>query len=138
MCNTNVYSFTPEFRTNLDTSHRAQWCWHLEVPLYISQRIDCHASFLPAEQKHMHTICKCLDGLQRDDIIGLGLSLGLYYPSLVKMQMLPHDMVHAWLLRMDNVPKQSGTPTTETLIQALESQGLSGHAEKVKSSFIIT
>lgn len=86
----------------------------------------------------MHTICKCLDRLQRDDIIGLGLSLGLYYPSLVKMQMLPHDMVHAWLLRMDNVPKQSGTPTTQTLIQALESQGLSGHTEKVKSSFIIT
>ena len=86
----------------------------------------------------MHTICKCLEGLQRDDIIGLGLSLGLYYPTLVKMQMLPHDMVHAWLLRMDNVPKQSGTPTTDTLIRALDTQGLAGQAENVKSSFIIT
>ena len=54
------------------------------------------------------------------------------------MQMLPHDMVHAWLLRMDNVIEQSGTPTTETLLEALHSQQLSGTADIVKSSFLIT
>ena len=91
-----------------------------------------------AEQKHLHAVCKCLEGLQRDDIIGLGLSLGLYYNNLVRMQMLPHDMVHAWLLRMDNVIGQSGTPTTETLLKALQSQQLSGTADIVKSSFLIT
>ena len=87
------------------------------------------------EQRNLHAVCKCLEGLQRDDIIGLGLSLGLYYPTLVKMQLLPHDMVHAWLMKTDGVTE---TPSTETLIRALESQNHVGIVDRVKASFIIT
>ena len=90
----------------------------------------------PVEQKDLHTVCKCLESLQRDEIIGLGLSLGLYYASLVKMKTMPKDMIHAWLLQVDNVTQQSGVPTTDTLIKALESRNLSGPANLVKSSFI--
>lgn len=72
------------------------------------------------------------------DIKRLGLSLGLYFSTLEKMTMLPEDMVHAWLMRMDDVTEKSGIPTAESLIQALESKNLSGTAETVKSNFITT
>ena len=83
----------------------------------------------------VHTVCECLEDLQKKDIIKLGLSLGLYYPNLIKMEMFPHEMVHAWLLRSDNVVKKSGTPTSASLILALESLHLSATVDTVKSHF---
>lgn len=41
-------------------------------------------------------------------------------------------MVAWWLERRDHVLKVSGTPTLNSLIEALETNGLNGHAEKIK------
>ena len=82
-------------------------------------------------------MCKCLRDLLDKDIIRMGLSLGLHLPSLKKMEMLPEDMVHAWLMRMDSVTEQSGYPTTDSLIKVLEDLNLSEAIDKVKANIII-
>ena len=92
---------------------------------------------LRTEQRHLYTVCKCLRGQLQDDIIRLGLSLGLHLPSLMKMKMLPEEMVHAWLMRMDSVTEQSGLPTTDSLIQVLQDLNLSEAVDKVKTNIII-
>jgi hypothetical protein len=93
---------------------------------------------LPVEEKDHITVCQCLRGLLKKDIIELGCSLGLYYSTLKEMETLPADMVQAWLMRMDNVTEKSGMPTAGSLINALESQKLTEHVDRVKTSFKIT
>ena len=66
--------------------------------------------------------------MTRDDIIEVGLALGLLFPNLKRMEKLPHDMVEAWLQQKDDAKP----PTTETLIQALLGSDLKGTADIVK------
>ena len=61
----------------------------------------------------------------------LGLTLGLHYPNLQKMNKFPHDMIAAWLRQEDTVPQNP--PTWQTLASALESIGQTGIASQVKS-----
>ena len=84
------------------------------------------------ESPDLHKISQCLKELSRDDIIEVGLALGLYYSTLKKMQMLPQDMVQAWLLQRDSVAEQ---PTVDTLVQALEDSNLPGTAKLVETEF---
>ena len=59
--------------------------------------------------------------LQHDDIYNLGLTLGLYYPHLSKMETSKRfrdDVIAAWLQKEDQVLKM-GIPTWETLVKAL-------------------
>ena len=86
---------------------------------------------------HLHAVKECLKDLNRDKIIEVGLALGLLYPSLTKMSMLPHDMIQAWLQERDNVLTMSGQPTVQSLLAALHSSDLPGTAEQVKAKFNI-
>lgn len=85
---------------------------------------------------HLYIIKECLKDLSRDQIIEVGLALGLLYPNLTKMSILPLDMIYAWLQRSDNVLKMSGEPTVESLLKALYNSNLGGTADIVKSKFI--
>ena len=85
--------------------------------------------------QHLHAVKECLKDLSRDKIIEVGLALGLLYPSLTRMSMLPHDMIQAWLQERDNVPTMSGRPTVQSLLAALHSSDLPGTAELVRTWF---
>ena len=69
-----------------------------------------------------------------DKIKEVGLALGLNYTNLLKMNTV--DMIHAWLQKTDNVLGQSGEPTVQSLITALESSDLMGTVDVVRSKFI--
>ena len=86
--------------------------------------------------QHLHAIKECLKDLSQDKIIEVGLALGLLYPSLRKMTMLPEDMIQAWLEKRDKVLSFSGEPTMQSLIIALESSRLAGTVDIVRSKFI--
>ena len=86
----------------------------------------------------LHNIKECLKVLSRDKIIDVGLALGLLYPNLLKMTMLPEDMIQAWLERRDNVLSFNGEPTVQSLITALESCGLVGTVDIVRSKFSVS
>lgn len=73
-----------------------------------------------------------LKDMSNDHIIKLGGALGLHYPTLIKMEKLPDEMVASWLLRQDSVLKKSGDPTFERLAVALERIGQKGVAEDVR------
>ena len=58
--------------------------------------------------------------LQHNDIYNLGLTLGLYYPHLSKMETSKRfrdDVIAAWLQKEDQVPRM-GIPTN--LVKALK------------------
>ena len=63
----------------------------------------------------------------------LGLALGLHYPTLKRMESMPDDLIHAWLLRQDSVTERSGEPTYSTLAKALEDIGQVGIAQDVRN-----
>ena len=81
-----------------------------------------------------YTITKHLKDLIAEDLIELGVVLGLYYPHLCKMQHhnLLEDMVAAWLNREDKVPTTSGDPTWASLIKALQDINLPGVAKEIE------
>ena len=87
--------------------------------------------------KDLHDITQCLVSVSHQDIINIGLALGLHYPSLKSMQLLPHDMVLAWLQENDDVAEKTGEPTAQALIQALLETKLTGIADIVKSKFSV-
>ena len=72
--------------------------------------------------------------LNRDHLIKLGLALGLFYPTLEKMNAFPTEMVVAWLNRQDNVLQESGEPTWRRLADALEKIGQTGIATDIRGS----
>ena len=90
----------------------------------------------PTEIQHLYSIKECLKALSRQKIIDVGLALGLLFPNLRKMTMLPEEMIQAWLEKRDNVLIQSGEPTVQSLITALDGSGLAGTAGTVRSKFI--
>ena len=69
--------------------------------------------------------------MKHDHIIKLGLELGLFYPTLEKMNNLLTEMVAAWLNREDNVLQQSGEPTWNGLVDALKKIGQAGIAKDI-------
>ncbi len=75
-----------------------------------------------------------LKGLDNQEIIDVGIKLGLHYSTLKKMspESLLNDMVSAWLKRHEDVAKKSGEPSWESLCTALEDCGYTGTASDIK------
>ena len=78
-----------------------------------------------------YTITRHLRDLSKEELIGVGGALGLYYPHLRKMSPLLEEMVAAWLNREDNVLSASGDPSWASLIKALKDIDQSGIAKKI-------
>ena len=83
--------------------------------------------------EQLHTIKECLKTVTQPKIIEVGVALGLRYTNLLQMTTL--DMIQAWLEQRDDVLKLSGPPTAQSLIKALESSGLAGNVNIVRSKF---
>lgn len=72
----------------------------------------------------------------------IGLNLGLYYPTLVKIEKDNDDlssrkreMLAAWLNKQDNV-KKCGGPTWEQLVEALREVGDNDIADTIKDNYV--
>ena len=83
------------------------------------------SAFLPSffTEPNLDNLCamKMIEDLRPESIIRLGQELGLDFSKMKKMPItsIHSDMIHAWLMQYDNVPKQSGNPTWRSLAQAL-------------------
>ena len=77
-----------------------------------------------------------LEDLTPQQIHNLGLELGLHYPTLKKMPetSIHGDMVHAWLIRSDDVQDTSGEPSWRSLAKALQSQRIGGPVDTIRQS----
>ena len=66
---------------------------------------------------------------KRLEIVGWGLR----YPTMDRMtsDALCEELVLAWLNQQDNVMKESGKPTWESLMKALKTIGHEGLAQKI-------
>ena len=91
-------------------------------------------------QKHHSQITQCLTSLKKEELVNVGLRLGLRYPTLKKMSpdTILNDMVHAWLRRDDDVIEGSGEPSWESLSKALEDCGHKGIASDIKIDDILS
>ena len=70
--------------------------------------------------------------LGRDELIDLGVELGLRYPNLQLMTSLKNEMVTAWLKSEDNVVRFSGPPCWASLVRALRNINQNGIASKIE------
>ena len=70
--------------------------------------------------------------LDDQQIVQVGLALGMNYAKLKRMRSLPGDMVAVWLRREDDVLEVSGVPTWKVLSEALKDMGQTGLAIKIK------
>ena len=82
--------------------------------------------------EHHYEVCALLNDIDREGLIRLGGALGLHYPKLTRMNLLPGDMVAAWLIRADDILEKSGKPTWVNLVRALEEIGQMGIAKDIK------
>ena len=82
--------------------------------------------------KYHFKISSYLMDLDNEQIVQVGLALGMNYPKLKKMCSLPGDMVAAWLRREDNVLEVSGVPTWKALSEALRDVGQTGLAVMIQ------
>ena len=70
--------------------------------------------------------------LDDQQIVQVGLALGMNYAKLKRMRSLPGDMVAGWLRKEDDVLEVSGIPTWKVLSEALKDMGQTGLAIKIK------
>ena len=82
--------------------------------------------------KDHYDISHCLNDLDNQQLVQVGLALGMNYAKLKRMQGLPGDMVAAWLRREDDVLGVSGVPTWKALSEALKDVGQTGLAIKIQ------
>ena len=82
--------------------------------------------------KHHYEISRYLMDLDDQQIVQVGLALGMNYAKLKRMRSLPGDMVAAWLRREDDVLEVSGAPTWKVLSEALKDVGQTGLAMKIQ------
>ena len=71
-------------------------------------------------------MCQSLRTLRPENLIALGIALGLSYPTILRMGSgddFLNRIVAAWLNRQDNVLKYSGEPTWRVLADKLEKLG---------------
>ena len=87
----------------------------------------CHV----AELRDVNSYLKLLD---TPDLYKLGTELGLNFTKLKKVpgQELPLELAERWLREDDNVHKTSGTPTWGSLINALQTTGATGVADRIE------
>ncbi len=88
---------------------------------------------------NMKKVCECLKDLGKPQIVKVGVSLGLYYENLYDLNSddIPHNMVHMWLIKQDNVIKESGTPTWRSLIKALQDNDFNGNVHYIKTMLLV-
>ena len=86
--------------------------------------------------KHHYEISSCLLDLDSQQIIQVGLALGMNYAKLKRMRSLPGDMVAAWLRKEDDVLEVSGVPTWKVLSEALKDTGQTGLAMKIQRKYL--
>ena len=79
-----------------------------------------------------YDISSYLFDLDNEQIVQVGLALGMNYAKLKRMRSLPGDMVAAWLRREDDVLEVSGVPTWKVLSEALKDTGQTGLAMKIQ------
>ena len=101
-----------------------------------------HLPFIHTAIGDLVQVTDYLLGLQHIDIYNLGLTLGLYYPHLNKMETSKRfrdDVIAAWLQKEDQVLKM-GTPTWETLVKALRDPRVNqtGVASKIAADKNVT
>jgi hypothetical protein len=82
--------------------------------------------------KHHFEVSRYLSDLDNEQIVQVGLALGMNYAKLKRMRSLPGDMVAAWLRREDDVLEVSGVPTWKALSEALKDNGQTGLAMKIQ------
>ena len=82
----------------------------------------------------MAKIKKYLKNLQKQDVINVGVSLGLDYGKLsdISADKIHLAMISSWLNKQDYVIENTGTPTLRTLISALKENELNGSAEEIE------
>ena len=85
--------------------------------------------------KHHFEISHYLGDLDNEQIVQVGLALGMNYAKLKRMRSLPGDMVAAWLRREDDVLEVSGVPTWKALAEALKDNGQTGLAMKIQQKY---
>ena len=85
-----------------------------------------------AGMKDHYEISHCLNDLDNQQLVQIGLALGMNYAKLKKMRSLPGDMVAAWLRREDDVLQVSGIPTWKALSEALKDVGQTGLSMKIQ------
>ena len=90
------------------------------------------AFFMSTGMRDHYRVCSVLMDLDNQQIIQVGLALGMNYAKLRRMSSLPGDMVAAWLRREDDVLEVSGAPTWKTLSEALKDVGQTGLALKIQ------
>ena len=80
------------------------------------------------------SITQFLSQLGNQELISVGLQLGLRYPTLKRMgsDSLLNDMVHAWLRKDDDVIETGGEPSFKILCEALEVCGHKGIASEIR------
>ena len=84
------------------------------------------------EMTDLLAVSKCLEDLDSEEVIRLGVSLGLSFIKLKKMTMFPEDAIAAWLRGDDAVSEISGPPSWGSLIIALYKREHTSIASKVR------
>ena len=81
------------------------------------------------------TIVSYLAGLTKQNIVDVGVQLGLDFTKLTDLNgsEIKNEMIRMWLNQQDYVSQKSGIPTWRSLIMALEKNGFNGNADKIKS-----
>ena len=76
----------------------------------------------------VYAVSQYLKDIDREELIRLGLALGLLYSRLEGMKMFPEDVIAAWLRGDD----KCGPPSWTSLATALEGKGHTAIASKVR------
>lgn len=96
-----------------------------------------HSSFFLGAADH-HAVSRFLAGLTKQNLIDVGVQLGLNYTNLTDLSgsEIKNELIRMWLNQQDYVSKTSGIPTWRSLIEALEENGFGGTADKIKTSIV--
>ena len=85
----------------------------------------------------MKSAASYLLDLDNQQIVQVGLALGMNYAKLKRMRSLPGDMVAAWLRREDDILEVGGVPTWKVLSETLKDVGQTGLAMKIQQKYLI-
>ena len=127
---------------NMANSQIVCWYYGAIPPLYFANNnnnqspISCLFLFVD-HQLQEHSIDKYLHDIPSNDLVRLGLELGLKYDRLKRLESVQSgnfclDLISSWLREVDDVSERSGKPSWESLANALEEIGQNGIAKKVR------
>jgi hypothetical protein len=83
-----------------------------------------------------NSVQKVIHDLTPQQVLDLGEELGLYHSTLKRMpqESIHGDMVHAWLMKMDDVPEVGGDPTWRSFARGLAECRLWGMVNTIRQS----